>query len=292
MKASTDRKHRLMRLATIVTGLALGCALYAPLAQAEKKEFKYTAPAGATVSIVNQKGTITVKPSSGRQVVVTTNSATDKVEVDGGQTGNRISVRTHPLNKASGEDARVDYEVQVPGDVNLSIDSGSGDVKVENLRGNITVDAEEGQVEVRGISGGYVQVQSLNAGITLNSVQKSRVQLASTGGNIQLNSVSGPHVTAKSTTGSISFTGDFAGGGNYLLNNHSGDIAVSLPVTASVDLTARSIQGSVENDLPLQKPAHVAFPLKEGKALAGISNSGASSVELRSFSGRIRVKKQ
>lgn len=262
------------------------------LAVAEKKEFKYPAAAGATVSIINQRGTITVKPAPGRQVIISANPASDKVEVDASQSGSRINLRTHSVNKVSGDEGNVDYEVQLPSDTGITIDSGSGNVRVENVRGNVTVDSEEGQVDIRGITGGFVQVQSVNGGITLNNVQKGRVQLTSTGGNLQLSGVSGSNVSAKSTTGSITFNGDFAGGGNYLLTNHSGDINVTLPATASVDLTARSIQGSVENDFPLQKPAHTSFQMKEGKAIAGTSNSGASSVELRSFSGKIRVKKQ
>jgi DUF4097 and DUF4098 domain-containing protein YvlB len=290
MMARTDRKQDVLaRLAAIVV---VAGSVLTQAAFAEKKEFKYTVAPGVTVSIVSQKGSVTVKPASGRQVVISANAASDKVEVDSSQNGNRVSARTHLLNKPTGDDARVDYEVLLPADANLTIDSGSGDVTVENLRGNITLDAEEGQVTVRGFTGGFVQVQSLNANITLTNVQKSRVQLASTGGNIQLNNVSGPNVTAKSTTGTISFTGDFAGGGNFLLTSHSGDIGVSLPASASIDLTARSMQGSVENDLKLQQPAHAAFPLKEGKTVAGISNSGSSSVELRSFSGKIRVKQQ
>ncbi|MEO6119933.1 MAG: DUF4097 family beta strand repeat-containing protein [Terriglobales bacterium] len=273
-------------------GASLALLAVAPLAHAEKKEFKYTVGAGAMVAIVNQKGGITVRPSTGRQVIISATPASAKVEVNATQTGNRITVRTQSVGKASGDEARVDYDVQVPADVNLSIGSGNGEVKIENLRGNVTVDAEEGQVAISGASGGIVQVQSLSAAVTLTNVQKSRVQLASAGGNIQLTNVSGPSVTAKSTTGAITYTGDFAGGGNYLLTNHSGDIGVTLPLSASIDLTARSIQGSVENDFPLQKPAHAGFAMKEGKALAGTSNAGSSSVELRSFSGRIRVKKQ
>ncbi|HUS19170.1 MAG TPA: DUF4097 family beta strand repeat-containing protein [Terriglobales bacterium] len=268
------------------------CILALPLyLHAEKKEFKYSVAPGATVTIINQKGTITVKTAAGRQLLISANPASDKVEVDASQTGNRISLRTHSL-KATADEARVDYEIQAPADVNVTIDSGSGDVEVENLHGNVSLDAEEGQVKVTGVSGGFVQVQSVNANISLTNVQKSRVQLASTGGSIQLNNVSGPNVTAKTTAGTISFAGDFAGGGNYLFTSHSGDIGVSLPASASIDLTARSIQGSVENDFPLQKPAHSAFAVKEGKTLAGTSNSASSSVELRSFSGKIRLKKQ
>jgi hypothetical protein len=59
-----------------------------------------------------------------------------------------------------------------------------------------------------------------------------------------------------------------------------------------VDLTARSITGSVENDFPLQAKRHPSFAITQGRSFAGTSNSGASSVQLRSMSGKIRVKKQ
>lgn len=259
---------------------------------AQKQEFKYTVAPGATVAVVNQRGNVTVRAAAGRQVVIQATAASNRVEVDAAQTGNRITARTHMLQKASGDEARVDYDVQVPADANVSVDSGSGEVRVENLRGTVTVVSEEGQVHVNGLTGGFVQVQSVNSGISLNNVQKSRVQATSTGGAIILNAVNGPSVTAKTTTGAITFTGDFAGGGNYVFSNHSGDISVTMPTSASVDLTARSVNGAVENDFPLAKAAHAAFQMKEGKSLAGVSNSGASSVDLKSFSGRIRVKKQ
>lgn len=290
MKVSTDHVKKLAaRLAQCATVAMLVVPL---LAQGEKKEFKYTVGPGASVTVVNRRGAITVKAGAGRQVIITANTSSDKVEVDASQTGNRVVARTYVLSKGSGEEARVDYAVQIPADADLIIDSGNGAVSVENLRANVTVSAEEGQVDIRGNSGGFIQVQSVNSGITLSNVQKSRVQLASTGGNIQLDGVTGPNVSAKSTTGSLSYTGDFSGGGNYVLTNHSGDIDVSVPVTASVDLTARSMQGSVQNDLPLQKPTHAGVQLIEGRAIAGRANAGSSSVELRSFSGKIRVKKQ
>lgn len=260
-------------------------------AHAEKKEFKYNAAPGTTVSIVNQRGAITVKPAAGRQVLVTARPASEKVEVYAGQSGNRVTVRTQLVSKVSGDEAKVDYEVQVPADASITIESGSGDIRVEGVRGGVTVDSEEGTIEVRGVNGGFVQVQSVNGPVVLGNVQKSRVQVTSTGGNIRLENVSGSSVTAKSTTGNIAFTGDCAGGGTYLLTNHSGDIELTMPVSASVDLNARSIKGSVENDFPLQKPAHPAFAAKEGKTIAGTANSASASVELRSFSGKIRVSR-
>ncbi|HUQ50446.1 MAG TPA: DUF4097 family beta strand repeat-containing protein [Terriglobales bacterium] len=260
-------------------------------AYAEKKDFKYTVSSGASVSIVNQKGSVTVKPSTSRQVIITANPSSDKVELDASQNGNRVSVRTHMLGKA-GDDARVDYDVQLPADCTITIDSGTGDVKVENVRGNVTVDSEEGQIEMRGVTNGIIQVQTVNGNVSLSNLKQARIQVTSTGGNVELSSVSGPLVSVKSTSGTIKFTGDFNGGGNYKFTNHSGDIEVSTPATASVDLSARSQRGSVESDLAMQKSDHPAFALTEGKSVAGKLNSGASSVELRSFSGKIRVKKQ
>jgi DUF4097 and DUF4098 domain-containing protein YvlB len=67
---------------------------------------------------------------------------------------------------------------------------------------------------------------------------------------------------------------------------------MTLPESASIDLTARTVSGTVTNDFPLQAKTHPTFVPKSGSSFAGTSNSGLSSVELQTFSGKIRVKKQ
>jgi DUF4097 and DUF4098 domain-containing protein YvlB len=258
-----------------------------------RKEFHYTVGQGATISLVNENGTVTVRPSNAaRQVSITATLKSDKVEVDSSQNGNRITTRTHVLQKPTADQARVDYEVSLPQDSNISIDTGSGQVRVENLQGNVTVEADNANVDIVGVSNGAVQVQTVNGKVNLTDLKQCRVQVSSTGGDVQLTSVFGPKVSVKTTSGNILFAGDFNGGGTYVLMNHSGDIEVRLPSNASIDLSARSVKGAVENDFPFQKNIHPSFQLSEGRAFAGTSNSGASSVELRSFSGKIRVKKQ
>lgn len=257
-----------------------------------KKEFKYNAAPGTALSVVNEHGSVTVKTGSGRQVVISATPASGSVEVDASQAGNRITVRSHKLQSASADQARVDYDITVPADCSVSVDSDEGLVRIDGLKSNVHIDSEAAAVEVKNVTGGSVRVQAVSGAVTLTDVKQSMVEVVSTGGNIQLSNVSGGRVSAKSTTGKISFTGDFAGGGNYSFTNHSGEIEVGVPSAASVDLTARSIKGSVESDLTLQKPEHTAMNLTEGKSIAGRLNTGASSVDLRSFSGRIRVKKQ
>lgn len=257
-----------------------------------KKEFKYNAAPGTTLSVSNDHGSITVKPGSGRQVIISATPASNAVEVDASQAGNRINIRSHRLQNGSADQSRVDYDITLPADCAVSIDAEEGLVRIDGLKSNVHIDAEAAEVEVKNIIGGSVRVQAVSGAVTLTDLKQSMVEVVSTGGNIQLSNVNGSRVTAKSTTGKINFTGDFAGGGNYSFTNHSGDIEVGVPSAASVDLTARSIKGSVESDLTLQKPEHTAMNLAEGKSIAGRLNSGASSVDLRSFSGKIRVKKQ
>ena len=94
-----------------------------------------------------------------------------------------------------------------------------------------------------------------------------------------------------STSGKILYDGDFGYGGEYHLNSHSGDIEASAPGDASIDVTARSVRGQVENDFPLE-PKHTPFTVKAGSAFAGTMNKAASSVRLFSFSGKIHLKKR
>jgi len=48
----------------------------------------------------------------------------------------------------------------------------------------------------------------------------------------------------------------------------------------------------VENDFPFRERSHNSFVPTPGRSFSGTSHSGSSSVELQSFSGKIRVKKQ
>jgi hypothetical protein len=108
-----------------------------------------------------------------------------------------------------------------------------------------------------------------------------------------MSQVSGPTVEVRTASGRISYHGDFSGGGHYLLSTHDAPIDVFMPALASIDLTALSTHGAVDQpDLPFDKKEHTNVLSSPGRSFTGTSHSGSSSVELHSFSGRIRVKKQ
>jgi DUF4097 and DUF4098 domain-containing protein YvlB len=260
-------------------------------ASADKKEFRYNVKPGASVTVVNDYGPVRVRASQVGQVVITATPSSSKVEADSLQNGNRLEVRTRFLQKTGESDGKVDYDVQVPADTTLMIRTASGPVQVQGVSGDMEVDSDTGKIEIRD-SNGHVRVRTIGGPIDLSNMKDAFVEATSVGGSVKLNNVTGKNVSVNTTGGPITYAGDFAGGGQYSLSSHSGTIDVTLPASASVDVTASSVTGSVENDLPLQPPAHPTMALAMGKSLAGTSNSGASAVRLRTFSGRIRVKKQ
>jgi DUF4097 and DUF4098 domain-containing protein YvlB len=261
-----------------------------------RKETKLDIAAGGTLNIVNNSGSVALHSGNGRQVLVTYVTHSEKIEVDQNSSSDkqRVELRTHalPNERPTADEAKVDYEITVPAGVSVNVNTTSAPITADGLNGDIGLSSETGQITLQNVVKSHVRVRSMTAGVSLKDVTLSRVDIQSAGGAVQLNNVTGQRVSASTTSGNIEYRGDCSGGGDYLLTTHSGAIDVMLPPTASVDLTARSSTGPVENAFPLQDKPHNSFVPKQGRSFAGTSNSGSSSVELQSFSGKIRVKKQ
>ncbi len=276
---------------TIVVALVAGLAAVSVAAEVHK-QFRYTVGPHPSVTVRNAYGPVTVRLGTGRQVLVNAVVRSDKVEVDATQSGNRVDVRTHLLQPIGAEDGQVEYEILVPADANISVHAPNGPVQVEKLRGDVVVEGDGARIDAHDLSDGHVHVSTVDGPIQLANISNGSVEVMSVGGNITLTNVSGHKVSANSNSGNISYDGDFGSNGDYSLVNHSGNIDVVLPLAASVDISARSINGTAEDDYPLQPKVHSSFAAVPGKAFWGTSSTGLSSVTLRSFSGTIRVKRR
>jgi DUF4097 and DUF4098 domain-containing protein YvlB len=263
------------------------------LAVAEtKKEYRFEVGAKAKVSIINQFGSVSVRPSTGNYVLVNATIYSDRVEVDHTQNGNRVDVQSHLLSGATPENSRVDYEVLVPADANVDLESTTGPLHAEKLHGDVEAEGANAAIDVRDISGSHVHVKTMAGPITLTNIRDGHVEIDSVSGDVTLTSVTGPLVRVSSTSGKIQYDGDFGYAGEYRFNSHSGNIEATIPQDASVDVKAQSVRGQVQSDLPLQPKVHPSFLVKEGSSFAGTINKAASSVWLRTFSGKIHLKKR
>ncbi|HEY6254114.1 MAG TPA: DUF4097 family beta strand repeat-containing protein [Candidatus Angelobacter sp.] len=280
--------------AAIFGGVLLLGSVLADAAESSRQTRLPIAP-GGSVSVVNNCGSVTLHPGNQRQVVVNATTHSDKIEVDANSIsdGKRVDIRTHPLpqQKPSPSESSVDYDIAIPPGVSVTITTATAPITVEDISGDLSLSSDTGVVTVKNAAHARLEVRGVAAPVVLSDVT-GQVQVTSSNGSVQLTHVSGSRVRVSTTSGNIAYHGDFSGGGSYFLATYSGAIDVTLPATASVDLTARSLKGSVENDFPLQAKSHMTFVPDQGRSFAGTSNSGSSSVELESFSGRIRVKKQ
>jgi DUF4097 and DUF4098 domain-containing protein YvlB len=260
------------------------------------KQGKFNIARGGVLNVFDNAGSVMVHAATGQQLIVSSTPHSPKVEVDSNSTpdGRRVEIRAHalPQQKPSNDEARVDIDIALPPGVALFIDTATAPITVDNVSGDLTLSSDTGQVTLRNIANAHVRVKSIASPVSLSNVTGGFVEITSSSGAVQLTTVSGNKVTVNTGSGNISYQGDFSGSGDYMMITHTGAIDVLLPPTASIDLTARSLTGSVENDFPLQAKQHTSFVPDNGRSFAGTSNSGSSSVELESFSGRIRVKKQ
>lgn len=283
-------------LAAAAAGVVVTVGTLHAAAAGARKETRLDVAPGGTVNIANNTGSVTLHGGAGRQVVVVYTLHSDKVEVDESTTSDRrrVEIRTHGVGEAkpTADESRVDYEVMVPSGIAVNVSTATAPITVDGLSGDLTLSSDTGQITVRNVSKVHVHVRGVTAPVSLSSINNGHVEITDNGGTVQLVDVAGPKVSVGTTSGNISYRGDCSGGGDYSMTTHSGAIDVSLPETASFDVSARSVSGAVQNDFPLQpQKAHTALP-NAGSSFSGTSNSGSSSVVLQSFSGRIRVKKQ
>jgi DUF4097 and DUF4098 domain-containing protein YvlB len=278
-------KHRVGQVLVVIAACAGAFA-----ADQGKKEFKFTVGPHASISIINQYGPVSVKPSPNNQVVVLAVTHSDKVQVDNSQNGDRIVLRSRLLDGATATTGRVEYEVQVPADASVTLHSVDGPLHAEEIGGDVTMEGDSANMDVRDVAGAHVHVSTLNGPVTLTNISNGHIEITSVGGDVIMNDVTGPFVQVTSAKGKINYTGDFGYAGNYKLTSHTGDIEATVPADASFDVSARSVSGQVQNDFPLSARKQLATLPQRGRSFVGTAGRAASSVILRTFSGKIRLK--
>ncbi|HKI00215.1 MAG TPA: DUF4097 family beta strand repeat-containing protein [Candidatus Sulfotelmatobacter sp.] len=273
---------------------AIGAMMAGTLVAQSRREYRYNVGPKAAISINNPYGSISVKPSSGNVVIISALMHSNKVEVDNGQSGNRVEIQSHLLAGADAESGRVDYDVAVPPDASVTLHSSTGPLHAEKIHGDLTLVGSNAAVDVRDVSDAHVHVKTLNGPVTLTNVQRGHVEVDSLSGAVTLDRVTGPLVQVISTSGKINYLGDFGSGGEYRLTTHSGDIEATVPESTSADVSARSISGEVHDDIPLLPKLHTSFDVKQGSAFVGSMGQAAvsSNVVLRSYNGKIHLRKR
>lgn len=211
---------------------------------------------------------------------------------------------------------RIQYEVRVPAQTRLSIDTSGGAIRVTGMRAPAKLDTSGGGIRVQDLVGdldgntsggsidlvdikGTVRVETSGGGIDGRNLDGT-VHAESSGGSIELQRVTGDidaetsgggiriadaggRVHADTSGGSIeaSFTKGNSKGGT--LETSGGGIEVS--VDPEADLSIQASGNSVKTDLPIR----VQGEISRG-SLSGSLGRGGNTLRLHTSGGSVRIQ--
>ena len=258
-----------------------------------------------------------VKTAHGRDVA-DAKALLQLVQVEVTERNGRAEVKTRYPN---GDDARrnnrrninvsVAYTVTAPAGARLSITSISGDVKVTDIKGDLSASTISGDVRITGaghvgsvktISGtveivdaqvdGALDSSSVSGDVLLRRVNARRIDAGSVSGNVKLEDVQCERVTGHSTSGGVWFSGPLARSGRYELKSFSGEVRIVLTGTTGFEVQANSFSGEVRSDVPIT--THGTDPNRRGHRtiLNGTYGDGSAVLDLTTFSGSIVISKK
>ncbi len=170
----------------------------------------------------------------------------------------------------------------IGGDVQA--DSMSDNVTVTNVRGYVRANATSGSLTIRNASEG-VRARAISSSITISDC-KGAIDASAVSDSITLTNIDSREVVAKTTSGSIRFTGKLQDGGRYEFESFSSGVVLILPPDSQFNLTARTHNGSINTEFPVQMTRTTG-----GSLMSGSVGKGGAELRVSSFSGSVQIKK-
>lgn len=239
------------------------------------------------------------------------------VQVEITERSGRAEVKTHyPRTDDMSRNRRnvsvsVAYRISAPAGARLTIGSISGNIRVDDIKGDLAVNTISGSVRIgnagrianaKSVSGdveiadtvidGALDAGSISGAVIVRRVRARRVDLGTISGDVVMQDVQCDRVTAHSISGGVEYSGTLARSGRYELNSHSGEIRIAVPADAGFELDANSFSGSIRSDLPVTLRGRDANDRGRRRTLRGVYGDGSAVLDLTTFSGSIVISKR
>jgi DUF4097 and DUF4098 domain-containing protein YvlB len=278
----------------------LAAAMLVALGGASQRQTDTTfaVPAGASLSVNNFGGGITVHGWSENRVKVHAETGRrGRVEVS--LVGNTVVIKA---SSREGAPSVIDFDITVPQSMGLTLSGTYADINVDGVQGPISAETVNGEVNVRGGKGnitlqsvqgsvtladasGRIEVNSVNENIELTNVS-GEIKVETTNGELMLTGIQSASVDAGTINGDVLYQGTVTDGGSYSFGSHNGDITVSIPERANVTITAATANGDIDASFPLPMTNTTGKHRKTFKI-----GSGSARMELESFQGDINLRR-
>ncbi len=255
-----------------------------------------------SISLANDAGDVVVRQTTGSDILLTaTKSARsledlDGVNVDVQQIGDTIS---GTLNYLPGSwSVSVAFEIEVPPNVSVQIESASGDIRIENYQGTLNLSTLSGTLVMHNING-EIQANTANGNIEARDVD-GNVNVSSSSGDILVSYSVPPQLmndpvlltdvlemwTYRLEPDGIqnSSSPKLPGNGQRIFENSSGAITLQFPRDLQVDIFAQLFSSNFKSEFDqLQSSA-------DNVRHTGHINGGGPLIILTNASGAIDVQ--
>jgi DUF4097 and DUF4098 domain-containing protein YvlB len=276
----------------------LAAAMLVALASQRQTDTTFAVPAGASLSVNNFGGGITIHGWSENRVKVHAEQGRrGRVEVS--LVGNTVVIKA---SSREGAPSVIDFDITVPQSMALVLSGTYADINVDGVQGPISAETVNGEINVRGGKGnitlrsiqgsvtladasGRIEVNSVNEDIQLTNVS-GELKVETTNGEVMLMGIQSASVDAGTINGDVLYQGTVTDGGSYSFASHNGDITVSIPERANVTITAATANGDIDASFPLPMTSGTGKHRKTFKI-----GSGSARMELESFQGDIELRR-
>ena len=158
--------------------------------------------------------------------------------------------------------------------------TGSGDLQMSQVNGDVFARAGSGNIQADGVAGAF-DAETGSGDVGLRQTAPGEVRVRTGSGGVDLHGVRGM-VNADTGSGEITIEG--TPGGEWKLSAGSGTIKLQLPSSAGFDLDASTSSGDISLNHTVAVSGRVSRHFIHGKA-----GNGGSLVEIRTGSGDIEI---
>lgn len=161
----------------------------------------------------------------------------------------------------------IDFEVSVPRDARIEVNSVSGDVEANELGGEQAYKSVSGDLSLTG-GGGRVSMITVSGDVELTADRPIDVNLTTTSGNVELSAPTIEGLQMRTVSGDMELRGAFAAGGQHAIESVSGDLQIGAIGGLTVDV---------------RRGLDVAF----GRGRRLVAGDGSAQLRFRSLSGDV-----
>lgn len=281
----------------ILSLLGLGLVVSQAAVSAPQHFEKHFPVKGRPVVVIQNiaNGRIEVKSWKNPEVVLTGTRASDKVDIEAEQAGERVGISARIQDQAAQPaELNIDFELTVPEETELQLRSQTGLIYVEQVMGDMTLRSVAGDIHLNQVSG-YIVVNTTGGSLVCTQCA-GKLHFNSVSGSAQVLQPGLTNVSLFTMSGNLLYDGDFVRTGIYTMKSAKGTVEVRFSGNDSFDIEARTATGTVDNQAAayLKPDTHGirSGASRFAKGFFGSVGSGFAKVELSSYSGTIRILKR